>query len=159
MTVTIRSTALILLFWGAAACAAQSPSDAEAAAEIRSAMQDWAAAVQAEDVARSVSFVTDDARLVPPNEPVVSGREAIEQWAREFHAAVTVEEVNPMVDSVRVAGDWAVCHGAWAMRLSVDGESMIDTTRYVTIWEREPDGSWKVAYDTWNSALPLPEGQ
>ena len=33
-----------------------------------------------------------------------------------------------------------------------------DHGKYIEIWRRQSDGSWKVALDIFNSDLPLPEG-
>lgn len=147
-----RSTLLIVIL--CAACAPPSPSHEEDVAAITRATRDWAVAFQAGDVARASSFVTSGGVLVPPNEPVVSGREAIEAWARRLYENVTIDRVVSTTDSVRVAGDWAVSRGSWAIDLTVAGTPAVDTTRYVVIWERQPDGSWKTAYDIWNSAIP-----
>jgi ketosteroid isomerase-like protein len=73
----------------------------------------------------------------------------------EHERAATIQEASTTVDEVRVAGDWAVSHGVWHMTMSVGGATVGDTTRYVLIWERQEDGSWRIAYDVWNSALPV----
>jgi uncharacterized protein (TIGR02246 family) len=134
------------------------PSQEQAAAAIEQTTRDWAAAYQAGDAARAASFVTDDGLFVPPNAPRISGRDAIQRYNKRLLDAVSIEQVTTTVDGVRLAGDWAVSHGSWAIVFSENGRSFADTTRYVAIWERQADGSWKVAHDIWNSALPTTEG-
>jgi uncharacterized protein (TIGR02246 family) len=138
----------------AAACSSP-PSNDDAVADITRATHEWVAAYEAEDVARAISFVTDDAVLVPPNERIVTGVEAIEAWSQHMFESITVEEANTTVQDVRVAGDWAVSHGEWRMTMSVGGATVSDTSRYVLVWEQQADGAWKVAYDIWNSVLPM----
>ena len=154
----IRYNTVFGILWAAAACAPPSSNEADVA-DITRTTHEWVAAFEAGDAARGASFVTVDAMLVPPNEAVVTGAEAIEAWSQRMFEGVTVEEATNTVGAVRVAGDWAVSHGEWQMTMSVGGATVSDTTRYMLIWERQTDGSWKVAHDIWNSALPVAEGR
>jgi ketosteroid isomerase-like protein len=124
---------------------------------ITRATQDWVAAFEAGDLSGSTKPLTDDAVLVPPHEPEVAGRNAYEVWARGMLAAVEIDEATATVDDVRVAGDWAVSRGTWSMKGKAGGAPMVDTTRYVLLWERR-GGSWKITYDIWNSELPAGGG-
>jgi len=120
---------------------------------IERATQEWMARFRAADVPGSAKTVTDDVVLDPPNQPTVVGKQAFEAWTRSLFDMITVDEATATVDEVRVAGDWAVSRGRWHMRGRAGGAPMADTTRYVLIWERR-GGSWKIAYDIWNSANP-----
>ena len=153
----MRYTTVFGILWAAGACTTQS-SNEDDVADITRTTHEWVAAFEANDAARGASFVTDDAMLVPPNEAVVTGAEAIEAWSQRMFESVTVQEATTTVGVVRVAGDWAVSHGEWQMTMSVGGATVSDTTRYMLVWERQTDGSWKVAHDIWNSALPVAGG-
>jgi len=153
----IRYSTVFGIFWAAGACTTPS-SNEDDVADITRTTHEWVAAFEANDAARGASFVTDDAMLVPPNEAVVTGAEAIEAWSQRMFESVTVEEATTTVGAVRVAGDWAVSHGEWQMTMSVGGVTVNDTTRYMLVWERQTDGSWKVVHDIWNSALPVAGG-
>lgn len=154
----IRYNTVFGILWAAAACAPPS-SNEDDVADITRTTHEWVAAFEAGDAALGATFVTDDAVLVPPNEAVLMGAEAIEAWSQRMFDGITVEEATTTVGAVRVAGDWAVSHGEWRMTMSVGGATVGDTTRYVLVWERQADGSWKVAYDIWNSALPVAGGR
>ena len=125
--------------------------------DITRATTDWGAAFKARDLARTMAFLTEDAVLIPPNEPAVVGAEAIAAWSERMFDAVTIKEIDITVGGVRVAGDWAVSHGVWHMTMSAGDTEFSDSTRYVIIWERQDDGAWKVSHDVWNSALLLEE--
>lgn len=114
----------------------------------------WGAAFEAGDIPGSLKIVADDVVVVPPNQAELVGKEAFEEWARSTFGALDVESVEVTVADVRVAGDWAVSYGTWHMSGSAGGAPVSDTTRYVVTWERQPDGSWKVVHDLWNSSLP-----
>jgi len=142
------------------ACSPQpaSTGHGEDVAAITEATDRWAAAFERGDVEAALAFVTPDARFVPPNEPLVSGADAIEAWARGLFGQVNFERVASTVDTVLVAEDWAVSRGQWAVTLSAVDTTVTDTSRYVVIWERQADGSWKVAHDIWNIGRPLTPG-
>ena len=154
----IRYNTMFGILWAAAACAPAS-SNEDDVADITRTTHEWVAAFEAEDAAHAATFLTDAAVLVPPNEAVVTGAEAIEAWSQRMFDGMTVQEATTTVGAVRVAGDWAVSHGEWQMTMSVGGATVGDTTRYLLVWERQADGSWKVAYDIWNSALPVAGGR
>ncbi len=63
------------------------------------------------------------------------------------------------VDEVRVAGDWAMERGRYAIKLtpSGGGPAMDDIGKYITLYEREVGSSWKITRDIWNSHLPIPK--
>ena len=136
----------------AAACA---PSSSEQdVADITRASHEWVAAFEANDLARTMTFITQDAVLIPPNQPAVTGADAIEAWTQAMFDVATFQEAATTVDDVLVAYDWAVSHGVWRMTMSVGDAIVGYTSRYMLIWEQQADGSWKVAHDIWNSALP-----
>lgn len=128
----------------------------EDVAAITQATERWADAFVRGDVDAAMALVTPGATIAPPNEPVAAGAPAIEAWVRAALGQVSFEEVASTVDSVRVAGDWAVSRGHWAVTLASEGGVVTDTSRYVVIWERQADGPWKVAYDIWNFPPPPP---
>jgi hypothetical protein len=33
---------------------------------------------------------------------------------------------------------------------------MADTGKFVTVWRKQVDGSWKIAYDIWNTDIAAP---
>lgn len=137
-----------------------SPVEAEAGAEeeaIERITREWAAAYVAGDASRAASFLTEGATFVPPNAPAISGRAAIEEWSRGLLDQGTFDAIAVRVDDVRIAGDWALSLGSWAVDFSSGGATSADTTRNAVLWERQADGSWKAAHDIWNSALPLPD--
>lgn len=107
------------------------------------------------DLTRTLTFITQDAVLIPPNQPAVTGADAIEAWTQAMFDGATFQEAATTVDDVLVANDWAVSHGVWRMTMSVGDAIVGYTSRYMLIWEQQADGSWKVAHDIWNSAPPV----
>ena len=59
---------------------------------------------------------------------------------------------------VRVAGDWAFARMTYTETLTpkAGGEPTEDSGRWLVIYERQPDGAWKIYLEIWNSDRPLP---
>jgi uncharacterized protein (TIGR02246 family) len=130
----------------------------EAAAEITRATKEWGEAFRSGEISDTMAFLAPNAVLIPPNHPALIGTDAIEAWARGMFEALTIQDIEISVDEVRIADGWAVSHGQWHMTMAAGDNIMSDTTRYVVVWERQTDGSWKVVHDVWNSSLPLDSG-
>jgi uncharacterized protein (TIGR02246 family) len=116
------------------------------------------AALNRGDVDAWIGVFSADAVQMPPNFPANAGREGIRQWCQGFLGAFGVEFALE-VEEVRVAGDWAFERGAYRILLTprAGGASFPDTGKYITIYERQPDGAWLMARDIWNSNQPMPE--
>ena len=117
----------------------------------------YATAVNAGDVDRLTDSFTEDAVVMPPNEPVVTGYEAIELWFQanfeEFTAELTVSS-----EEVEVVDEWAFDRGTYTLTLTpkAEGEPIEDNGKYIDILQKQPDGSWKYTRTIWNSDRPLP---
>jgi ketosteroid isomerase-like protein len=54
-----------------------------------------------------------------------------------------------------VSGDYAIKTGAYEMTVQPKkGKAMHDVGKYVSVWKKQPDGSWKMVRDVFNSDLP-----
>jgi ketosteroid isomerase-like protein len=54
---------------------------------------------------------------------------------------------------VLVGGDIGITIGSWVRRgRTPDGKPTEARGQYVTTWARQPDGSWKVVFDTGSTA-------
>jgi uncharacterized protein (TIGR02246 family) len=110
-------------------------------------------AIIAGDTERYLTLITDDAVLMPPNGPAVSGKEAVGSWNRAMSSHVRITEYVSRDDEVVVAGDWAFRRATvdWTITPSAGGSPIRDTGKYIIIYRRQRDGSWKVARDIWSS--------
>jgi uncharacterized protein (TIGR02246 family) len=125
---------------------------------------EFSAAFNAKDAAKLASFYTEDASLMPPNQPMVKGRPNIEAyWKAAFEQGLTNLQLKPFESMI--AGNQAFEVGTATVTLKSGGSSMTltgvggsgkpvtDTAKYVVIFRRTND-SWKMAYDIFNSDLP-----
>jgi ketosteroid isomerase-like protein len=110
-------------------------------AAIEALSADYTAAVQAGNPAAVSALHADDALLHPPNEPAISGREAIDAYFARIHAEpVDLTYVTEDV-VVSASGDLAYEVGTW------------DGGKYLSIYRRTPDG-WRIVADAWSDDAP-----
>ncbi len=131
------------------------PLSDEDVAAITQVNEEWVQANRAHDWAALTAFRTEDAVWMPPNEPAREGRAAIQEWLTPF--TVTDFNVTPVQTEGR--DGLAYTRGVYSLTVTIEGtpEPITDTGKYVAIWQKQPDGSWLIAVDIWNSDLPLPE--
>ena len=135
----------------------QVSTDAEDVAAIRSSFSAYVAAFNTGEANALPAFFTDDAIWLPPNAPAIVGREAIRSFVQNNNEQFT-EELTAEVVEADVAGDWAflrMTYGA-TMTPKTGGESMELSGKWVNIWRRQPDGSWKIYREIWNTNQPMP---
>ena len=94
---------------------------------------------------------TDDARILPPGAPMVSGREAVKQfWAALVESANAKSAVLSSVD-VMPAGDGVVEIGKATLTVEPPGQSPAQMeVKYVVYWRQE-NGRWKWPVDIWKT--------
>ena len=100
-----------------------------------------------------LSYLAEDAVLMPPNQPAVVGMAAMLPWAQEFAAQVTVTKLDYTDTEVIIAGDYAIERYAASVEMTPAGsdETIAETIKGIHIYQRQADGSWRMVQDVWNS--------
>ena len=131
-----------------------SETDLEAIDRVRDA---HVAALNAGDAKAWVAQFTDDGVQMPPNAPANVGRPMIESWSQAFLDQFRLQFALA-VDEVRVLGEWAFERGGYTISLNpkAGGPPMRDIGTYITVYQRKPGDSWRMARDIWNSSNPPP---
>ena len=156
--------AVLFLCLGAAVLAAprahaqQQPSAAQVADEmaIRKADEDWATAAQTKQVASWLAYYTDDAVVLPPNDKVATTKDDIGKVVGQLLILPDLK-IGWQAVKIEVArsGELGYAHGTYQIAFSdPNGNQITDRGKYLEIWKKQPDGSWKCSVDTWNSDLP-----
>jgi ketosteroid isomerase-like protein len=140
-----------------AACypAAEAPALAdEDTAAIREMLDTYAANVQAHDWATLVTYYTDDALRMPPDQPMYQGAAAIVA-AFEALPPVTGFTLTPQVIDGR--GDLAYARGTYTLDMAPPDADPVNTSgKWHAIYHRQADGSWLCVSDIWNTDVPMP---
>src|SRR5215210_3672510 len=124
-----------------------------AAAEqaIRGHIARWLLLIEAKDAATIAKFYADDGVVMPPNQPLVTGRESIAQFWQSMTAIpeMTLTFQPERIDLSR-AGDMALDRGTYRFTGKPGGQAADETGKYVVVWKKV-GGDWKVAADIFNS--------
>lgn len=121
-------------------------------AEIEAAQRAWEQAFASGDGAAAAEAVfTEDARLLPPDEPMVEGREAIaEYWQGAMDAGVHTLKLGLI--AVEMHGDTMIETGTWAVTVpSEDGGEAEVRGKALVVWKKGEDGRWRMSQDMWNN--------
>ena len=119
---------------------------------------EWAAlAAEGRDVEAILSYWTDDAVVLPPGFPAVTGKTALREY---IQGGLQIPGFNITWSSRDVVfspdGDLAYMFSENRVTMNgADGKPATTTGHAVTIWRREPNGEWRCAVDIWN-ASPAP---
>ena len=100
----------------------------------------------------------DDASVLFSNTPIATGKEAITAvWTQIFQAPGSSVSWQPVKVEVARSGDLAFSQGTYEMTMNDPrGNPVTDRGKYVVVWKKQADGSWKAVADIGNSDLPLP---
>ncbi len=145
-----------LLVLAVSGCAPQVDVEADKAAIRQVGDVQWLNAEQAKDVDTVLSVFADDASVFSPNAPIVTGKEAIRARLSELHSGPRVA-ISWQTTKVEVSrsGDLAYSHGTYEETVNdPEGNPVTDKGNWVTVWEKQPDGTGKVVADIWNSDGP-----
>ena len=140
-------------------CAPESAEQIDLEAERVAILEIWpqySSSLNSGDIDSWMSLWTEDGVQMPPNEPAVSGRDQI----RARNKAVLDQFIFDMRsinnEEVSVAGDWAFARGTYSATLTPkEGSETISIDgKYMTILQKQSDGSWKIHRDIFNSNVP-----
>lgn len=140
-----------------AACQpAAGPLTSEDLSAINDLRDRWAAAARADDVAAAAALYTEDAVEMPPYEPRVEGRPAIQARLERAFPAVTALTLRGVETEGR--NGLAYDRGTYSITVRVEGqpEPVTETGKFITILSRQPDGAWRIHRLIWNSDAPPP---
>lgn len=146
---------LLLLLAFSTACQTQATSTDEAA--LRKLDDEWSKAAGSRDVDKTISYYSDDAVVMPPNIPTLTGKEPIRTlWksmlgSPDFSGGWKATKVE-----VARSGDLAYVSGTYEFNEKDDsGKPITDKGKYLEVWKKQADGNWKCVADMFSSDLPV----
>jgi len=137
------------------------PAQAAAASEADSAellneqllAADRAWAETPPDAQAFASFFAAGGRLFPPGAPLVEGREAIADAMRPaFESPGYSLAWKAMAADIAESGDLGFTFGTFEQKSQdAAGASIVTIGKYVTVWRRGDDSTWRVVADIFNA--------
>lgn len=140
------------------ACQTQATPDTRAADEaaLRKLDEEWSKAAGSRDVEKTISYYTDDAVVMPPNIPTLTGKEPIRSlWKSMLDSPSFSGGWKATKVEVARSGDLAYVSGAYEFNEKDDGgKPMTDKGKFLEVWKKQADGNWKCVADMFSSDLP-----
>jgi uncharacterized protein (TIGR02246 family) len=95
---------------------------------------------------------TDDAVSLPNFSPMLKGKKAIREYSENMmKLGLRFTKVTFTTIDVQVSGNMAFETGSYTMTLEMPPMGqMHDEGKFLTVYERAKDGSWKIKVETWN---------
>ncbi len=99
------------------------------------------------------SYMADSATILRNNAHPFTGRERINELFANWPDG-TLEWEPEFVD-VSLSGDMGYTYGRWDYTATDStGNEITSSGYYITIWKKQPDGSWKWVFDTGTEGIP-----
>jgi ketosteroid isomerase-like protein len=113
-------------------------------------------AVNSSDADRCSAVWAANGVLMPPHHPSVHGHPAIVQYFRTLFSRSRCRFAFTSSD-IQIDGDTALERVTYTATIwSVDDATPFeDAGKGIHVYRRQPNGSWKLTYDIWNSDRPI----
>jgi uncharacterized protein (TIGR02246 family) len=113
-------------------------------------------AAQAKDVDGAVASYAEDGSWLPPNAPMVNGKDEIRAgWLKLIGSPGF--NIDWQIVKLEVSRASDLAYTIYSYQLTLDGRNgkpIDDHGKDMAIWKKQADGSWKMIADTFNSDLP-----
>jgi uncharacterized protein (TIGR02246 family) len=126
---------------------------AEAVPEI---LQSYAASLVAGDADRWIANWTEDCVQMPPRGTMRIGKQMLYESISAWFDAFAVSDLEMGDLEIQEMGDWAYSRLSYSYKTTPrDGRpAYVYEGKALTIYQRQPDGTWKIHRDCFNSNTP-----
>ena len=128
--------------------------------EMKKNIDDWnnqlSEAMMKGDNEKILSFYADDIISMPSYQPMLEGKEALKNaMMMDANSGNKFTKFKMTSKKLLSEGNLLVDIGTYELSMDIQGmeEPYNDRGKYVTIYEKQDDGSWKIKVDTWNSNI------
>ncbi len=151
----VAAAAMVLVL---GACATPPDQSAAAVAAVRAADSAWADAFARKDLTAYLAFVDSAAVIQAPNAGALRGQAAIRSFMEGFLALPGLSGTwRPVTVEAARSGELAYSSGTYEISFDGPGGRRItDRGKYIEIWRKQPDGSWKMITESFNTDDPAP---
>jgi uncharacterized protein (TIGR02246 family) len=123
-----------------------------AAVAVRRLDADFMRTVNAKDAGGLVAaFYAQNAVMMPPDQPIVKGRKQIQTF---FQGLIDhgLSRLQIKTTNIEGAGEFAYGRGTYTLEITPpDGPPVHDSGKYVVVYRRQRDRSWRAIVDIYNS--------
>lgn len=122
---------------------------------INNNIDQYTSSMNAGDLDRWISLWADDAIQMAPDAPAVIGKEQIRRKYESIFP-LFIFKMTIANEDVKIGGDLAVSYGNYTVSMTpkAGGEIIVIDGKYLSIEERQADGSWKIIRSCFNNNAP-----
>jgi uncharacterized protein (TIGR02246 family) len=117
----------------------------------------WSADFGSKDVDRVLSHYADNASVMVPDKPILSGKDAIRTALKDILVTKN-QTISFTTATAQVAkgGDVAYTQGTYSMTMTnpKTKRQVTERGKYVTVYKKQSDGTWKAVEDIDNADAP-----
>ena len=99
------------------------------------------------DAADIAALYTEDAKLLPPGAPMMTGKQAVQSF---WQAAMDMGITDAKLETVELESQGNLASEIGRFTLTIQQESTKMEGKYVVVWKKE-DEDWKLHFDIWNT--------
>ena len=128
--------------------------------ELKKNIEDWnqqfSEAMLNGDNEKMLTFYADDIISLPSYQPMMEGKETIKNaMMMDENSGNKFTKFQLNSKKVLLQGNLLVDIGTYDMSMDIVGmdDPYNDQGKYVTIYEKQDDGNWKIKVETWNSDI------
>ena len=118
---------------------------------IQALCREFMESAASKNAARIAALYTDDARILMPGRPAITGKsEILAFWKASLEGPV--QQIALDISHIEASGDLAYDFGASTIVLKAAGEAPHEEKgKYVTVYRRQQAGDWKIVMDSYSS--------
>ena len=103
-----------------------------------------------------ITYYADDSSELEDGGGIVTGKENIRKSLGTWEPGMSLDW-TPVRAEMAASGDMGYTYGTFVFKsVGKDGKTSAHYGKYATVWKKQKDGSWKVAFDMGNSG-PAPK--
>ena len=115
----------------------------------QAAADGWVAAFNSGDAAGLALMYSPDAKILPPDQPIVSGNAAIEEFWKTFNPGSVRIEISEV--ETRKLGDYWFREGTYRGIYPDEGEPRVG--KFIELWTKA-DSAWLIDREMWSPNAP-----
>lgn len=129
-------------------------NETELKAKIEKINKEMQAAMLSGNTSAGLAYYAEDAISLPSYSKMAMGIEEIRKTNEQMMSSgMKITKFETTTQMVSACQENILEIGTYSMSFSMDGApgEITDNGKYITIWRMQPDGSLKIAVETWNS--------
>ena len=145
----MKSIATIMIVLGIVSCSHRKVDKKAEGEKVMQLSKEWSQTIATKDIDKIVSYWADDALLMQEGQAPLKGKQAIRQMVEESFK-IPGFSISWQPQSVEVSDNGDMAYMIENSKVSFNdstGKTVTINNKAVSIWRKQPDGSWKNVVD------------